>query len=73
MALRSTAAAVLLAARRIQISPMNQHSSWPITFGMKGSNYVCVYRLAVLYRMSQKELYNFESLYKFIQRTYTMF
>jgi hypothetical protein len=26
-----------------------------------------------LYKVFQKELYNFESLYKFIQRTYTVF
>jgi hypothetical protein len=31
------------------------------------------YRSKRLYRVFQKELYNFESLYKFIQRTYTMF
>jgi hypothetical protein len=37
-ALRFTAAGALLAARRIGILAMKQHASWPITFGMKGSN-----------------------------------
>jgi hypothetical protein len=27
-----------LAARRIRILPMNQHTWWLMTFGMKGSN-----------------------------------
>jgi hypothetical protein len=27
----------------------------------------------VIYRVFQKELYNFEGVYKFIQRTYTAF
>jgi hypothetical protein len=37
MVLRFTATGVPLAARRIQILPMNQYAWWPITFGMKGS------------------------------------
>jgi hypothetical protein len=30
-------------------------------------------KIKEIYRVFQKELYNFESLYKFIQRTYTTF
>jgi hypothetical protein len=32
-----------------------------------------LYALPTLYRVFQKELYNFESVLKFIQRTYTTF
>jgi hypothetical protein len=36
--LRFTATRAPLVARRIRILWMNQHASWPITFGMNGSN-----------------------------------
>jgi hypothetical protein len=42
-ALRFTAAGASLAARRIRIFPMNQHAWRPITFGMKGSSYICLH------------------------------
>jgi hypothetical protein len=36
-----TVAGTLLAARSKQILQINQHGGWPVTFGMKGSSYLC--------------------------------
>jgi hypothetical protein len=49
-------------------------ASWePETTSSKKTGSQQAFCLFTLYRVFQKELYNFESLYKFIQRTYIVF